>query len=308
MTLVRKSLLLVIVALLVLLVAAGAALAAKPTKVIIVTMDQMKPGYAKQFNMKNILWLQGHGVAFKNATVGQMASETVVSHNTIVSGQLPKHMGWSDEVMRDAKDVLGYGAGAIITVGDLDYDQYTQLIEAEGYPKLGDYMHKKFPGEIVANFGGKYYQAASTAASSSDIWVTYGSKLDTADLPDPTVVPWVGKYRGPSGGDVPSYITGDDRFKISTGNPTPLSATTTTTRTSTSRPICIPRTAAWSRVPTRRTWAATTGWPTRPSRSSRTKTGRRCISTSAASTRSATCGAAARSTPSPGTAGILRRS
>ena len=58
MTLVRKSLLLVIVVLLVLLVAAGAALAAKPTKVIIVTMDQMKPGYAKQFNMTNILWLQ----------------------------------------------------------------------------------------------------------------------------------------------------------------------------------------------------------------------------------------------------------
>ncbi len=41
-------------------------------------------------------------------------------------------------------------------------------------------MHKKFPGKIVANFGGKYYQAASTAASSSDIWVTYGSKEDVA--------------------------------------------------------------------------------------------------------------------------------
>ena len=33
----------------------------------------------------------------------QMASETVVSHNTIVSGLLPKHMGWSDEVMRDVE-------------------------------------------------------------------------------------------------------------------------------------------------------------------------------------------------------------
>ncbi len=111
MTLARKSLLLAIVVLLVLLVAAGAALAAKPKQVVIVTMDQMKPGYAKEFDMKNVLWLQGHGANFKNATVGQMASETVVSHNTIVSGQLPKHMGWSDEVMRDTKNVLGYGAG-----------------------------------------------------------------------------------------------------------------------------------------------------------------------------------------------------
>ncbi len=162
---------------------------------------------------------QNHGANFKNATVGHMASETVVSHNTIVSGQLPKHMGWTDEVMRDTGNVLGYGAGAIITVGDLTYDQFTKLVEAEGYPKLGDYMHEKFPGEKVANFGGKYYQVASTAASSSDIWVTYGSKLNTSALPDPTVLPWSGKYRGvDTAGNVPSYITDDNRFKISTGN------------------------------------------------------------------------------------------
>ncbi len=215
MTVVRRGLLLAIAALLVLLVAAGAALAARPTKVIIITMDQMKPGYAKKYNMTNVLWLQKHGQNFTKATVGQMASETVVSHNTIVSGQFPKHMGWSDEVIRDTKNVLGYGAGAIVTVGDLNYDQYTMLVEAEGYPKLGDYMHEKFPGSVVANFGGKYYQVASTAASSSDIWVTFGSKKDV----DPSwKLDWTGKYRGSSGGNVPSYITDDNRFKISTGN------------------------------------------------------------------------------------------
>ncbi|HEY5169010.1 MAG TPA: hypothetical protein VIK03_06410, partial [Thermoleophilia bacterium] len=209
MSFARRGVLLAIVVLLVLLVAAGAAFAAKPTKVIIITMDQMKPWYASAFHMDNILWLENHGANFKNATVGQMAAETVVSHNTIVSGQLPKHMGWTDEVMRDTGNVLGYGAGKIITVGDLTYDQFTALVEAEGYPKLGDYMHAKFPGKIVANVGGKYYQAASTAASSSDIWVTYGSKLNTSALPDPTVLPWSGKYRGPSGGNVPAYITDD---------------------------------------------------------------------------------------------------
>ena len=166
---VRKGLLFTIVVLLVLLAVAGAALAAKPTKVIIVTMDQMQPEYARQFNMTNVLWLQNHGADFENATVGQMASETVVSHNIMVSGQLPKHMGWSDEVMRDIDGVLGYGAGR---------DRHRRRsrpttsspssIEAEGYPKLGDYLHAKFPGEIVANVGGKDYQVASTAASSSD--------------------------------------------------------------------------------------------------------------------------------------------
>jgi arylsulfatase A-like enzyme len=215
MKLARRGALLAIVVLLVLLVAAGAALAAKPTKVVIITMDQMKPWYVNAYDMDNLKWLQDHGVNFKRATVGQMASETVVSHNTIVSGQLPKHMGWTDEVMRDVGNVLGYGPGAIITTGDLKYDQYAALIDAEGYPKLGDYMHAKFPGKIVANFGPKYYQVASTAASSSDIWVTYGSRLDV----DPAWgLPWTGKYRGPSGGGVPAYIADDHRFKISTGN------------------------------------------------------------------------------------------
>jgi hypothetical protein len=215
MKLARRGALLGIVVLLVVLVAAGAALAAKPTKVIIITMDQMKPWYTQAYDMENIIWLQNHGANFKNATVGQMASETVVSHNTIVSGQFPKHMGWSDEVMRDTSNVLGHDAGAIITVGDLAYEDYVKLVEAEGYPKLGDYMHAKFPGKIVANFGGKYYQVASTAASSSDIWVTYGSKKDV----DPVWnLPWAGKYRGPSGGNVPAYITDNHRFKISTGN------------------------------------------------------------------------------------------
>jgi predicted AlkP superfamily pyrophosphatase or phosphodiesterase len=221
MTLARKGVLLAIVVLLVLLAAAGAAVAAKPTKVIIITMDQMKPWYVNAYDMDHLKWLEKHGVDFKNATVGQMASETVVSHNSIVSGQLPKHQGWTDEVMRDTGNVLGYGAGAIITVGDLTYDQYVKLVEAEGYPKLGDYMHAKFPGSIVANFGEKYYQVASTAASSSDFWVTFSGKKNVADLSNAATWPWTGKYRMPdAAGSPPAYILGDDRFKISSGNAT----------------------------------------------------------------------------------------
>ena len=38
-----------------------------------------------------------------------MASETVVSHNVMTSGMLPKHMGWADEWFRDTDGVLGAG-------------------------------------------------------------------------------------------------------------------------------------------------------------------------------------------------------
>ena len=96
---VRKGLLLAFVVLLVLLVAAGAALAGRRRGSMIVVMDQMQPGYAQQYDMTNVLCLQKHGVTFPNAYVGDMASETVVSHNVMVSGQFPKHMGWSDEAV-----------------------------------------------------------------------------------------------------------------------------------------------------------------------------------------------------------------
>ncbi|MCX6363803.1 MAG: alkaline phosphatase family protein [Actinobacteria bacterium] len=207
-----------VVVLAALLAAAAPALAVqRPTKVMIVVMDQMQPGYAKQFNMSNVLWLQNKGVTFPNAWVGDMASETVVSHNVMVSGLFPKHMGWSDEAIRDVHNILGYGTDAIVTTGDLGYADYVKLIENMDYPKLGDYLHEKFPGTVVANVGQKGYQVESMAASSSDYWVRMGSKKNTKDLADPSVVPWTGKYRGPSG-NLPDYIKSDTRFLISSGN------------------------------------------------------------------------------------------
>jgi hypothetical protein len=208
----------VVLCLAVVLALAVPALAAhRPTHVMIVVMDQMRPEYAKQFAMENVLDLQQHGVSFPNAYVGDMASETVVSHNVMVSGQFPKHMGWSDEAFRDVDNVLGFGANAIVTSGDLGYDQYVKLIGEMDYRKLGDYLHAKFPGTIVANVGEKGYQVESMAASSSDYYVRMGSKKKTADLPDPSVVPWTGTYRGASG-KLPDYIKNDNRYLVSVGN------------------------------------------------------------------------------------------
>jgi hypothetical protein len=230
MTLARKSLLLVIVVLLVLLVAAGAAFGKTPTRVMIVVIDQMRPEYAQQYNMTNVLRLQHHGVAFPNAYVGDMASETVVSHNVMVSGQFPKHMGWSDEAFRDVDNLFGFGASKVVTSGDLGYADYVKLIQAAGnYPKLGDYLHAKFPGTIVANVGEKGYQVESMAAESSDYYVRMGSKKTppgTAASPVPSIPGLPGSYRGPSG-NVPSYIKSPAlpqnpyRYFVSVGNDIP---------------------------------------------------------------------------------------
>jgi hypothetical protein len=207
-----------VVVLAALLAAAAPALAVhRPTRVMIVVMDQMQPGYAEQFNMTNVKFLQNRGVNFPKAYVGDMASETVVSHNVMVSGMFPKHMGWADEAFRDVNNIMGYGEDAIVTSGDLGTADYVKLIAEWDYAKLGDYLHAKFPDTIVANVGEKGYQVESMAASSSDFWVRMGSKKTTASLPDPTVVPWEGTYRG-AGGNPPAYIKSDNRFLVSVGN------------------------------------------------------------------------------------------
>jgi hypothetical protein len=206
-----------LVALLVLsamLAAAAPALAVhRPTRVMVVVMDQMRPEYAKQFDMSNILWLQSNGVTFPNAYVGDMPSTTVMSHNVIVSGQFPKHMGWSDEAIRDADNILGYGENAIVTTGDLGYADFTKLIDNLDYPKIGDYLHAKYPDRVVACVGIKAYQVESMAASSADIWVRMGS----SKAADPAVPELPGKWRGPAG-NVPSYIASDTRYRVSAGN------------------------------------------------------------------------------------------
>jgi hypothetical protein len=224
---VRKVLLLVSVVLLILLIAAGAAFAGAPKRVMIVVIDQMRPEYAKQYNMTNVLWLQNHGINYNKAYVGDMASETVVSHNVMVSGLFPKHMGWSDEAFRDVDNLFGFGANKIVTSGDLGYADYEKLIQAAGdYPKLGDYLRARFPGTIVANVGQKGYQVESMAAESSDFYVRMGSKKTppgTTATPVPYIPGLPGSYRGPSG-NVPSYIKSPPipqnpyRYYVSVGN------------------------------------------------------------------------------------------
>jgi hypothetical protein len=217
----RKTLLFITTFLVVLLLIAGVAAAAVPKRVLIVVMDQMKPGYAQKYNMTNVLWLQNQGVTFPNAFVGDMGAETVVSHNVMVSGLLPKHMGWADEMTRDVNNTLGFGANNMVEVGDLGYSDFVKLITAAGdYPKLGDYLHARFPGTIVANVGEKAYQVQSMAALSSDYWVNFSGKYKQSDTTSPFYpvnLPWTGKYRGPDG-NMPGYIKNDPRFLVSSGN------------------------------------------------------------------------------------------
>src|SRR5918996_4649220 len=67
----------------------------RPSRVLIIVLDQMRSDYVQRFDMENVAAVMAGGVNFENALLGHMAAETVVSHNVMTSGMFPKHMGWS---------------------------------------------------------------------------------------------------------------------------------------------------------------------------------------------------------------------
>ena len=117
-----------------------------PKRVLILVLDQLRPDYVDTFDMRNVRKLMRDGVSFDNAYLGHMASETVISHNVITSGQLPRDMGWADEAYRDSDNVLGVAPDSMWISGSLTRDQFNLLIAHGNYPKLADYLHQEHPG------------------------------------------------------------------------------------------------------------------------------------------------------------------
>ena len=174
-----------------------------PHHLVFIVLDQLRPEFIDAFDMQNVKALMKDGTSFPKAYLGHMASETVISHNVMTSGILPKHMGWSDEWFRDVDGVLGPTGNTYVS-GSLAAAQFDLLINQGGYQKLPDYLHQKFPGTIVAAVGQKSYATNSMGGPGADIRVTMGSRNKDCDVDGSTATNW----RGPAGTNVPAYITG----------------------------------------------------------------------------------------------------
>src|SRR5688572_22636724 len=109
--------------------------AAPPSRVLVVLFDQMLSKYADEFDMPNFRMLRDSGTNFSDAYLGYMGSETVISHNVLMSGQNPKNMGWVDEAYRDREGLLSSDRNQMWTTGELTYPQFGALIQDKGYPK-----------------------------------------------------------------------------------------------------------------------------------------------------------------------------
>ncbi|MEO5651990.1 MAG: alkaline phosphatase family protein [Marmoricola sp.] len=176
---------------------------AAPKRVVIIVVDALRKDFVEKYDMRNIKSLMRGGTNFPHSYLGHMGSETVVTHNVLTSGLLPKHMGWTDEGYRDVDGVLAPRdadpSNDFYLPGDLSKDQLYALQNHAGYKKLQDYLHEKFPGKKVATVSPKTYAAWAFGGATSDITVTFGSKIDCGDGNGANT-------RAPSGVNVPSYI------------------------------------------------------------------------------------------------------
>jgi arylsulfatase A-like enzyme len=194
--------------------------------VLIVLFDQMLPQYADEFHMPNFRRLRDQGTYFKDAYLGYMASETVIAHNVIPSGLLPKNMGYTDEAYRDHANLFGKGKDAMHITGDLSLDDFVTIQKNHGkkYPKLADYLHKARPGTKFITVGEKSYAVDTATGASGDIGVRLSSRSsnfnahDDHTAPDGPGCPNLSlsgpsstdkrAWRGPDGKNVPGYLTG----------------------------------------------------------------------------------------------------
>ena len=191
-----------------------------PTRVIIVLFDQMVPKYANQFDMPNFRAMRDQGTNFKNAYLGYMASETVISHNVIVSGQLPAHQGWVDEAYRDTQNIVGptytptTPSGAMHITGDFGQSQFDALVTHQGYQKLQDYLHSVDSSKQFIVVGEKSYAVRSAIAPAvgTNLIAMHLSSGRSAGTPGTmpnggTCVANVGgTYRQPQGFNIPNAI------------------------------------------------------------------------------------------------------
>ncbi len=176
-----------------------------PDRVVVIVVDGLNRRIVRKYGMDNVQRLMRRGVDTPRGWLGHTSAVTVVTHNVVTSGQLPKHMGWTDEGYRDVNGVLTEFAAdpsnPFWITSDLDSEQMFALQEHAGYPKLADYLHAKRPGSKVVTISPKAYAAWGLGGRGSDSIVTFSSRNFDCDGDGEN------NWRGPDGINVPAYLS-----------------------------------------------------------------------------------------------------
>jgi hypothetical protein len=176
-----------------------------PDRVVVVVVDGLSRQIVRKYDMGHVQQLMRRGVDTPRGYLGHTSAVTVVTHNVVTSGQLPKHMGWTDEGYRDVDGVLDEFApdsdNPFWITSELDSEQMFALQEHAGYPKLADYLHDARPGSKVVTISPKTYAAWALGGRGSDSIVTFSSRNFDCDGDGEN------NWRGPDGINVPAYLS-----------------------------------------------------------------------------------------------------
>ncbi|MFT3871151.1 MAG: alkaline phosphatase family protein [Nocardioides sp.] len=176
----------------------------KPDRVVIIVVDALSREIVDKYGMTNVKNLMRSGVNAPNAYLGHLGSVTVVTHNVITAGMLPKNMGWSSEGYRDAEGALtsmSPNGSPYWFTSDWTKEQMFAVQQHEAYPKLADYLHQARPDSTVVTISPKGYAGYAFGGPSSDHIVTFSGRSYDCDGDG------VNNWRGPSGVNVPDYLS-----------------------------------------------------------------------------------------------------
>jgi hypothetical protein len=180
---------------------------AKPTKVVIIVVDALSKEIVQKYGMTNVQSLMADYVDTPKGDLGHTGSVTVVTHNVITSGLLPKHIGWTTEGYRDVDGVLGNPdttndedpSDGMFISSDWDDKMMFPVMEHYGYPKLADYLDATGKTFTISP---KVYAGYAFGGPGSTSIVTFGSVTCPEGGPNAGL-----RYRGPVGINVPDYVT-----------------------------------------------------------------------------------------------------
>ena len=176
--------------------AAQAGKPTKPTKVVIILVDALSKEIVDKYDMDNVQGLMADYVDTPNGYLGHTGSVTVVTHNVLTSGLLPKHMGWTTEGYRDVDNVLpdlkvgNAGDNLFITS---NWDD-TSMFPVRTTTATPSWPTTSTTRASVATISPKVYAAYGFGGPGSDIIVRFGG---TVTCPDGL------RYRFPLGTNVP---------------------------------------------------------------------------------------------------------
>ncbi len=205
-------------------------LPAKPDKVVIIVVDALSKEIVEKYDMENVQALMADGVDTPRGYLGHTGSVTVVTHNVITTGALPKNMGWTNEGYRDVDGLLGPEGGLYIT-SNFGYDEMTPLQQDAGYPHLSDYLDDT--GKVFT-VSPKAYAAYGLAGPGSEntsvLTFQSGPSCEGQRYREPTGVPappsyllgpcgsryWVERDKGYDTRQFPAWLypASDDRYVV----------------------------------------------------------------------------------------------